>query len=107
MAHEADPIEGNWYAHLDKGGKFTVVAVDEAAGTVELQHFDGDLEEVELETWYEMEIERVEEPEDWSGAMDLGEADERGFGDGELDEAWFPSAEETPAFDEEPDEGPP
>jgi len=40
-----DPIFGNWYRHLDKGQMFMVVAVDESDSLVELQHFDGDVEE--------------------------------------------------------------
>ena len=70
MAIDNDPILGHWYQHLDKGHKFTVVAIDEEKRLVEIQHFDGDLEEIELESWYEMEIEQVEAPEDWTGPMD-------------------------------------
>ncbi|MGJ0483765.1 MAG: DUF6763 family protein, partial [Methylomicrobium sp.] len=54
MKNEADPIVGNWYQHLDKGQAFQVVAVDEDAGAVELQHFDGDVEEIDLDAWYRL-----------------------------------------------------
>jgi hypothetical protein len=70
MATDADPIVGNWYRHLDKGYRFEVVAVDEEGGTVEIQHFDGDLEALDIDTWYEMDIEPIEAPEDWSGPVD-------------------------------------
>jgi len=76
MKNEADPIIGNWYQHLDKGQAFQVVAVDEDAGSVELQHFDGDVEELDLETWYQLPVELIEEPENWSGPMDVGEMDD-------------------------------
>lgn len=76
MNNEADPIVGNWYQHLDKGQAFQVVAVDEDAGTVELQHFDGDLEELDLDTWYRLPVEPIEEPENWSGPLDVGEVDD-------------------------------
>ena len=78
MATEADPIVDNWYHHLDKGQRFTVVAVDEDVGTIELQHFDGDVEEVELDAWYDMEIEPCEAPENWSGPVDIVEIDDYG-----------------------------
>ena len=78
MPTEIDPIVDNWYNHLDKGQRFYVVAVDEDSGTVEIQHFDGDVEEIDLKEWYEMNIELGEEPENWAGAMDIGEKDDFG-----------------------------
>jgi len=75
MSTDADPIVDNWYQHLDKGQKFKVVAVDGSAKTVEIQHFDGDLEEIELEAWYTLDIEPIEEPADWTGALDDIERD--------------------------------
>jgi hypothetical protein len=76
MKNEADPIVGNWYQHLDKGQAFQVVAVDEDACTVELQHFDGDVEEIDLDVWYRLPVELIEEPENWSGPFDVGEMDD-------------------------------
>lgn len=78
MPTEADPIVGNWYAHLDKGQRFFVTAVDEEAGTVEVQHFDGDLEEFTLDNWYALDVEPAEEPENWGGALDIAELDDFG-----------------------------
>ena len=43
MGNRLPPIVGNWYAHRDKGALFQVVALDEDAGTVEIQEFDGGL----------------------------------------------------------------
>jgi hypothetical protein len=78
MATELDPIVDNWYFHRDKGQRFYVVAVDEENGVVEIQHFDSDVEEIDLKDWYKMEIELSEEPENWSGALDIGERDDYG-----------------------------
>jgi len=78
MSTDADPIEFNWYYHLDKGQRFTVIAVDEDSSTVEIQYFDGQIEEIDLESWYEMDIEPSEEPENWSGAVDVVEKDDFG-----------------------------
>ena len=78
MPTENDPIVDNWYNHLDKGQRFYVVAVDEEGGFVEIQHFDGDVEEVSLEDWYKMNIELGEAPENWFGAVDVGEVDDLG-----------------------------
>ena len=78
MSTEADPILGNWYQHLDKGQQFCVVALDEDEGLIEVQHFDGDLEEIDRYSWYQLDLELTEEPENWSGPIDVGEIDDLG-----------------------------
>lgn len=78
MTTEADPIIDEWYRHLDKGQRFVVVAIDEDAETIEIQDFDGTLEEIDLETWYEMDLEPCQAPESWAGAVDVGNADDYG-----------------------------
>lgn len=76
MDAEADPIVGNWYKHLDKGQSFQVVFVDEEADSVEIQHFDGDVEEMDLDAWYRLDIQPIEAPENWSGPVDIAEMDD-------------------------------
>ncbi|WP_126456782.1 DUF6763 family protein [Sulfuriflexus mobilis] len=76
MPTENDPIVDNWYSHLDKGQLFTVVEVGD--DSVDIQYFDGDLEEMSLTDWYGMNIELSAEPENWSGAMDIAEKDDLG-----------------------------
>ena len=78
MTTEFDPIIGNWYDHLDKGQRFQVVAMDEKSQTVEIQYFDGNLDECELESWYQLDIEPCEAPENWSGPLDIGNLDDLG-----------------------------
>lgn len=78
MPTEADPVVQNWYLHLDKGQRFVVVAVDQDEGSVEIQHFDGSLEEFTLDNWYQLDIEPAAEPENWSGALDIGDRDDLG-----------------------------
>lgn len=96
MAIEIDPIVGNWYEHLDKGLKFEVVAVDEDEALVEVQYFNGDIEEIDLETWYELEIEPAEAPEDWTGPMDSIETDDMDYTETDMDaEDWEVSQQEV------------
>lgn len=78
MPTEADPIIGNWYCHFDKGQRFFVVAIDEGAKTVEVQHFDGNLEEFDIADWYELDIDTCEAPENWSGPLDVGNIEDLG-----------------------------
>lgn len=89
MPTEADPMLQQWYQHLDKGQKFRVVAVDEASGLIEIQYFDGDLEEIDRDTWYELDIELIEPPEDWTGPMDDIERDDLGYSETDMEsEDW-------------------
>ncbi|SCZ64343.1 DUF6763 family protein [Thiohalomonas denitrificans] len=71
MPSDLDPIVGNWYRDkVEKSQRFEVVSLEEDAGTVEIQHFDGNVEEWDLEEWYLMDLESIEPPEDWTGPMD-------------------------------------
>lgn len=78
MPNELDPQVDQWYAHLDKGQRFYVTAIDEKDKTVEAQHFDGDIVEFSLDEWRVMNIELTDEPENWTGALDIGERDDLG-----------------------------
>ena len=79
MIGELEPIEGNWYNNLERDKDFMVVDVNEREGTVNIQFFDGDIEELEMEEWEEMDLEEIEPPEDWTGALEGMESDDRGF----------------------------
>jgi len=79
MANEFDPIIGNWYRHLDKGQMFQVIAIDDEERLVELQHFDGDIEELSMVAWRAMDLELTEAPEDWTGPLDDIEPDDLGY----------------------------
>jgi hypothetical protein len=79
MVGELDPIEGNWYQHLDNARGFMVVNVSETEGTVDIQYFDGDIDELEMEEWEEMDLEEIEPPEDWTGPLDDLDPDDRGY----------------------------
>lgn len=78
MTADLEPVVDNWYEHLDKGQRFKVVAFDEDNELVSVQHFDGDIEEVALSEWYDWELEVSEEPENWSGPIDVTEVDDYG-----------------------------
>lgn len=79
MAIRNMPEVGQWYAQGGRGRLLQVVAFDEDEGLVELQDFDGDIDEVDLDTWRDMELERAEAPEDWTGPVDDVETDDLGY----------------------------
>ena len=74
MPNELEPIVDQWYAHRDKGQPFVIVAVEEDG--VEIQHYDGDVEVVDLEVWPTLDIVTSEPPEDWTGPVDDVEPDD-------------------------------
>ncbi|MGB6449194.1 MAG: DUF6763 family protein [Steroidobacteraceae bacterium] len=71
------PSVGSWYRM--EGDLFEVVAIDDDDATIEIQYFDGTVEEMDLEDWEthceERELETIDPPEDWSGSVDV-ESDE-------------------------------
>ena len=80
MKNEIDPRIDQWYAHLDKGQRFFITAINEEEKTVEVQHFDGDIEEFSFDEWRDLKIELSEAPENWAGALDIAEIDDLGTG---------------------------
>jgi hypothetical protein len=76
MANELQPTIDQWYSRRDTDEYFRVVAVDEQADSIELQNFDGDLEELDSDAWGELDIELAEPPEDWTGPFDELELDD-------------------------------
>lgn len=68
------PGIGNWYKDLT-GQQFEIVAMDEQSATLEIQFFDGTVEEIEFGNWEEFVFAEIEPPEDWSGSMDLARED--------------------------------
>jgi hypothetical protein len=77
------PVIGNWFRRSD-GVLFEVVAVDEDDGTIETQHFDGTIGEVDIENWSKMLLVEVSAPEDWSGSVDMDPEDYVGQKDSEM-----------------------
>ncbi len=45
--------------------------MNEYDGSIELQHFDGTIEEIDPEDWLGMRAELTGPPEDWTGSVDI------------------------------------
>jgi hypothetical protein len=69
------PTVGKWYADLQTGALFEVVARDDTALTIETQYLDGEITEYDMDTWSEMLLEAAEPPEDWRTAFELDNDD--------------------------------
>jgi hypothetical protein len=74
MVNEFKPRIGDWNQNIGRDN-FEIVALDEDEATMEIQYFDGAVEEIDFDSWYEMEIQPIEPPEDWSGSLDIERED--------------------------------
>ena len=82
MAQQLMPRRGQWYKRSDLNAIFEVVAIDEDEGTIEVQYFNGEIEELDQSSWQELVLSSAAQPEDWTGAI---EADDYDFGETLID----------------------
>jgi len=66
VSRDYEPVPGRWYQNLEEEESFRVLSVDEDSELVEIEYLDGDIEEMDLEAWHEMDLEVTQEPEGWS-----------------------------------------
>jgi hypothetical protein len=86
VGRDYDPVQGKWYQDLEENEIFQVLSVDPDEELIELQYENGDIEEIDLDTWHELDLERAEEPEGW--ASDDEEEEEEEEEDDEEDDDW-------------------
>ena len=68
------PAVGNWYQTVE-GDIFEVVALDREEQSIEIQFYDGTVEEYDMDAWEELVHRAAEPPEDWSGSFDIANDD--------------------------------
>ena len=76
MARDYDPVQGQWFEDLEENEIFRVLSVDPDEEIIEVQYENGDIEEIDLDTWHELDLERAEEPEGWASDDDDEEEEE-------------------------------
>jgi len=97
VSRDYEPVPGQWYENLEEEESFRVLSVDEDSELVEIEYLDGDIEEMDVESWHEMDLEKIPEPEGWS---DEDEAEDDEDWEDEEDED-----EDDDDFDDDEDEG--
>jgi hypothetical protein len=89
VAREYEPVAGQWYENIDENESFRVLSVDEDSELIEIEYLDGDIEELDLDTWQEFDLDKIDQPEGWSGADDDEEDEkEKKEEKDELEETW-------------------
>jgi len=76
VGRDYEPVKGQWYENVEEDETFRVLSVDEDAELVEIEYLDGDIEELDLDAWHEMDLERIAEPEGWAGSDEDDEDEE-------------------------------
>lgn len=107
MSRDYEPVPGQWYENLEEEEQFRVLSVDEDSELLEIEYLDGDIEEIDLETWHEMDLDRISEPEGWSESDDEDDAEEDEDWDEDEDEDdddWDDDDEDEDEVDDERDE---
>lgn len=82
------PVIGSWYQDATEDQIFEVVAVDEYAGAVEIQYQDGEVSELDFETWQQMLLLPAKAPEDWRASYELSNEDSSMADDVYIPEKW-------------------
>ena len=91
MSRDYEPVPGQWYENLEDEESFRVLTVDEDSELVEIEYLDGEIEEIDLETWHEMDLEQIDEPEGWAESdedEDEDEEEEEEDEDDDEDDDW-------------------
>lgn len=101
MARDYDPVQGQWYEDLEENEIFRVLSVDPDEEIIEVQYENGDIEEIDLDTWHELDLERAEEPEGW--ASDDEDDDDDDEDDVDEDD-WDEDDEDDDDWDDDDDE---
>jgi hypothetical protein len=98
VGRDYEPVKGQWYQNLEEDESFRVLSVDEDEELVEIEYLDGDIEELDLDAWHEMDLERIDEPEGWAGGDD---EDDEDLDEDEDDDDWDDDEDEDDDEDDD------
>jgi hypothetical protein len=99
-----EPTKGQWYQNVEEDETFRVLSVDEDADLVEIEYLDGDIEELDIDAWHEMDLERIAEPEGWAASDETEEDEDEEELDDEDDDDWDDDEDDDDDDDWEEDE---
>jgi hypothetical protein len=103
VARDYDPVQGQWYEDLEENEIFKVLSVDPDEEIIEIQYENGDIEEIDLDTWHELDLEHAQEPEGWA-SDDEEEEDDDEVDEEEEDDDWDEDEDDDDWDDEDEDE---
>jgi hypothetical protein len=105
VSRDYEPVPSQWYENVEEEESFRVLSVNEDSDLVEIEYLDGDIEEIDIEAWHEMDLEKIAEPEGWSESDDEdADEDEEWEEDEDEDEDDWDDDDDEDDVDEERDE---
>jgi len=104
VSRDYEPAKGQWYENVEEDEIFRVLSVDEDAELVEIEYLDGDIEEMDIDTWHEMDLEKIPEPEGWAAKDEEEEEDEEEDLDDEDEDDDWDDDEDEDDLDEDEEE---
>ena len=112
VSRDYEPVPGKWYEDLDAEETFQVLSVDPDEEIVRIQWPDREIQEIDLDSWNEMDLELASEPEGWvddvADDADEDELDEEEEldkkDDEEEDDDWDDEDEDDEDYDDDDDE---
>jgi hypothetical protein len=60
MAKKIKPVKNKWYYRFDQGKNFKITDVDEVRCVVKIQYLGGSTDEIELQKWDKMDLQKSE-----------------------------------------------
>jgi len=75
MSGQVSAEIGHWYRAIANDSFFEVVAIDYDEQSIEIQYFDGEIEEVEFSGWKTLIPIEAAPPEDWTGPYEIDRQD--------------------------------
>ncbi len=99
MSRDKEPVVGQWYVNAEEEETFRVITIDEDAEMVEIEYLDGEIEELDIDEWHELDLELTTEPEGWSEDEQEEEDDDEDEDEDDWDE------DEDEDEDEDGDDG--
>ena len=87
MSRDYEPVAGQWYENVEEDDSFRVLSLDPDTELVEIEYLDGEIEEMDLDTWHEMDLEKIAEPEGWA-SDDEDDDEEEDEEEDEDDDDW-------------------
>ena len=98
VSRDYEPVPSQWYENLEEEDSFRVLSIDEDSELIEIEYLDGEIEEIDLEAWHEMDLEKIEEPEGWS------ESDDEDTDEDEDEDDWDEDEDEDDVDEDEDDD---
>lgn len=67
------PEAGQWFLDRQSSQKLEVIDVDELNQCIQVQFFESELEELEMESWEELDLIPIPQPDDWTGPFEISD----------------------------------